>query len=128
MRKTLTISLAAIILLASMSNALVFLNFKLHQSEIARTLCINKEKPKLHCEGKCVLNQRLAAQNDKEQPSPAPFSNLEDNSRLTFFFQWQEDTSNAAISALYKHLFIYQGICSQTIHSPPLLPPEPFFS
>jgi hypothetical protein len=35
----------------------------------ANVLCINKNKPEMHCNGQCVLMQRLKAAMGEEQPS-----------------------------------------------------------
>jgi hypothetical protein len=39
----------------------------LNQDYIARVLCINQDKPQLHCNGKCYLAKQLRAANDTEQ-------------------------------------------------------------
>lgn len=48
-------------------------NFSLNQQEIARMECINKNRPELHCNGKCYLAKQLqkAEQqlDDKKQAS-----------------------------------------------------------
>ncbi|ASW75013.1 hypothetical protein IQ37_00075 [Chryseobacterium piperi] len=38
---------------------------------IVETLCINKDKPEIHCNGKCYLSKELAKTNDTES---TPFS------------------------------------------------------
>lgn len=45
--------------------------FKLNQSEIIRKFCVNKDKPKLHCNGKCHLMKELSmgSKNDKKHNS-----------------------------------------------------------
>lgn len=43
--------------------------------------CINKERPEIHCNGQCILMQKLKAMNiDRQEPeAPAPVKiNLED--------------------------------------------------
>ena len=35
---------------------------------ISTKLCVNKEKPKLHCNGKCQLMKKLAAASEGEKP------------------------------------------------------------
>ena len=49
--------------------------FKWNQTEIAETLCENKDKPALNCNGKCVLSKKLAAAEKEEQQLP-PKSNF----------------------------------------------------
>ncbi len=126
MKKALTISLAAIILIASMSNVVVYLNFKIHQSEIARTLCINKDKPKMHCEGKCILNERLAENNDEGNASSSPLSKLEETYRFPLFFYLAEALLSTSSHVAFEHTFHYNGLSSQSSHSPQLRPPEAY--
>lgn len=123
MKKVLTILLAAILLFASMSNAVVFLCFKINQSEIARTLCINRTKPNLHCKGKCILNERLAENNGKDS-SPAPFSKLEETLRLTLYFHLPVEYLPKSMEAFYPHTFNYRGLQTQSSEVPFLHPPE----
>ncbi len=47
-------------------------SFKINQEYIAKTLCVNKDKPKLSCNGKCVLAKQIKASNDiEENQSPS---------------------------------------------------------
>ena len=45
----------------------MFTSFKLNQNYIAATLCVNKNKPQLHCEGKCYLTKKLKQADEKEK-------------------------------------------------------------
>lgn len=47
----------------------VILAFKLNQDYIATALCENKDKPEMHCNGRCVLAKKLkqAEQNEEKQ-------------------------------------------------------------
>lgn len=49
----------------------VYIDFKLNQDYIARVLCINRDKPELHCEGNCILMQKIkdAQQSDDQDKS-----------------------------------------------------------
>ena len=40
--------------------------YQLNKEYIARVLCENRDKPQLHCDGKCYLAKRLKAQQDKQ--------------------------------------------------------------
>lgn len=37
----------------------ILIDFSIHQDEIAAEHCINKDKPELHCNGKCYLSKEL---------------------------------------------------------------------
>jgi hypothetical protein len=42
----------------------------LNQSYITEKFCINKDNPKLSCNGKCHLKNQLVKQEEKEQKAP----------------------------------------------------------
>ncbi len=46
---------------------MVFLGFEANQNYIAKELCENKDKPEMHCNGKCYLMKKLKQAQDKEQ-------------------------------------------------------------
>lgn len=58
-----TLLLAAILLQMS-STVAVVVSFKINQDYIATYLCVNRNKPELQCNGKCVLMQRMQHQID----------------------------------------------------------------
>lgn len=37
---------------------------------IAKNLCENRDKPKMHCDGKCCLKKKLAKESKEQAPSP----------------------------------------------------------
>ncbi|MHA4895584.1 hypothetical protein ACXZ1K_12595 [Pedobacter sp. PWIIR3] len=39
----------------------------MNQKYIAATLCVNKNKPEMHCNGKCYLMKKLKQAQEKEQ-------------------------------------------------------------
>lgn len=67
LKSIFSIFLALLILLQSFSKTWIILSFKINQDYIAKVLCINRNKPELHCNGKCVLMQRLKASEEKER-------------------------------------------------------------
>ncbi len=44
------------------------LEYVMNYEYISKVLCINKDKPKMHCNGKCHLMQELAKASDAEKP------------------------------------------------------------
>lgn len=59
--------MAFIILLQAFNKTWIVVSFKVNQDYIAKVLCINKNKPEKHCNGKCVLMQRIKASEEQEQ-------------------------------------------------------------
>jgi hypothetical protein len=54
-------------LLQSFSKVWILLSFKVNQEYIAKALCINRSKPEMHCNGNCILMQRLKAAEEQEK-------------------------------------------------------------
>lgn len=44
------------------------LDYLINYDYISKVLCINKDKPKLNCNGKCYLMRQLKKQQDSETP------------------------------------------------------------
>jgi hypothetical protein len=47
------------------SKWLLVLDYTVNKNYIANTLCENRDKPKLHCNGKCQLAKKIAAEEDQ---------------------------------------------------------------
>ncbi len=71
MRKILPLFVLVLILLQSFSKVGVYLSFRVNQTYIAKTLCINKAKPELRCNGKCYLAKKLKQAEEQEQKQNA---------------------------------------------------------
>lgn len=54
-------------LAANLSQLFVYAGFELNQNYIASELCINRDKPQLHCNGKCYLMRKLKQAEQKEK-------------------------------------------------------------
>lgn len=54
-------------LAANFTRLFVFAGFKLNQQYIASTLCENRDKPWLHCNGRCYFMKKIKAAQEKEK-------------------------------------------------------------
>jgi len=79
-------SFTAIFLLLALTSSqfsrlFVYAGFELNQNYIASTLCENRNKPELHCNGKCYLMKKLKQAEDKEkkQAQEAQKKNFQDH-------------------------------------------------
>jgi hypothetical protein len=50
------------------SKWLIVLEYKVNQDYIAKNLCENRNKPKLHCNGKCQLAKKLTEDQKENAP------------------------------------------------------------
>lgn len=60
------LSLVAAMMLSSVAKTVVLADYLLNKDYIAKVLCINRNKPEMHCNGKCHLAKELKKQ---EEPS-----------------------------------------------------------
>lgn len=68
MLKRITAILLLIALItANYSYFFVYAGFELNKKYIATTLCENRDKPQLHCNGKCYFMKRINQANEKEK-------------------------------------------------------------
>lgn len=67
LKNILSIFLVILILLQSFNKTWIVFSFKINQDYISKVLCINRDKPEMHCNGKCVLAKRVEAEEQKEK-------------------------------------------------------------
>jgi len=79
-------SFTAIFLLLALTSSqfsrlFIYAGFELNQNYIASTLCENRNKPELHCNGKCYLMKKLkqAEEKEKKQAQEAQKKNFQDH-------------------------------------------------
>jgi hypothetical protein len=60
--------LMTLVLTQTFSKWMVVLEYSVNKEFIAQKLCVNKAKPKLHCNGKCQMMKRLA-EEEKQNSS-----------------------------------------------------------
>ncbi|SHJ05000.1 hypothetical protein [Pseudozobellia thermophila] len=51
--------------------------YMLFTENFIETLCENKDRPELHCDGKCALSQMIASENDKNDGINLDFLKIE---------------------------------------------------
>lgn len=66
--------LTVLLFLKVLVSPILFLDYELRKEYIIQNYCVNKERPELHCDGKCYLSQRLQqAQAQDEQRATNQF-------------------------------------------------------
>ena len=65
-------------MLQSMALLYVPVEFGINHAYIANVLCVNRDKPQLHCDGKCFLKKEInkAAEQQQEQKNTTSFNSL----------------------------------------------------
>jgi hypothetical protein len=68
--------LLVLVLSQSFSHWFVVLAFNINRDYIAKNLCENRYRPKMHCNGNCVLMRKLKEKEKEEQNQPAAKSEI----------------------------------------------------
>ena len=79
--------------------------YAINKEYISKNLCINKDRPKLHCNGKCQLMKKLA--EEEKQNAPAESSLGKNKTSLEWYWQDlppQEITALAGLKTLWPSL------------------------
>ncbi|ASU32773.1 hypothetical protein [Mucilaginibacter xinganensis] len=111
------------LLAVNFSRFFVFAGFELNKNYIAAKLCENRNKPWLHCNGKCYFAKKIkqAQENEKKETAKDNFSRLE----VSFF---QEPFKLAFIEpvilegnkrAFPQYTYQYKSHYIDTIFHPP---------
>jgi len=119
--KTLVAYLLTIcILFSSMGSTILFVHYTINKNYYAKVLCENKNKPMLHCNGKCRLSKEL---KELEKKADAPFSPLKEKQETVQFFESQDVFSIVLEVQDPKHIAYYQvqtlpEVCFSVFHPP----------
>jgi GMP synthase PP-ATPase subunit len=123
LNRWLTILLLAALISSNFSRVFVYAGFEANQNYIAKVLCVNKERPLMHCDGHCYLMKNLKEvtekekkQEEKENLNRVVFSFFQEPFQMIFteprIFQLQQLTFPA-----YK--YHYGNSFIETIFRPP---------
>lgn len=74
MTRLLAYFLTALLLLQSFGRELLVLHFAVNQAALTAKYCVNKARPRLHCDGKCYLARQL--RRAERGPAKAPTEGL----------------------------------------------------
>jgi hypothetical protein len=69
-------------MLQTFYSGVILTSYMVNKDFIAKNLCENRDKPMMHCNGKCHLRKQLAEQQKKED---APVQSLKEKLELQFF-------------------------------------------
>lgn len=67
-RKIITILLVFSFLSANIGRLAFIIHYELNKREITMKYCVNKDKPWMHCDGKCYLRKELKEEGRKNAP------------------------------------------------------------
>lgn len=67
MKSILSLILLFSFLMVNLSSSVILANYEINKKEITQKYCINKDKPQMHCCGKCQLRKKLAEQQEQQK-------------------------------------------------------------
>jgi hypothetical protein len=110
-------------LLANFSRLVISVGFDLNHKYIADHLCENRNRPWLHCDGKCYFMKKIrqAEENDRRQGTKERLDQLE----IVFFqsandFRFENPASLIPIQiAFTDYRYWYSNPCVKGIFKPP---------
>nr|WP_315030866.1 hypothetical protein [uncultured Chryseobacterium sp.] len=83
--------------------------YAVNYNYIVNTLCVNKSKPELHCNGKCYLSKELAKTNNDTESTP--FNKVKSSGQKILDIYILPDVTKVAITEkipFLKNNFIYE--------------------
>ncbi len=63
------IFLFSIVIIQNFSSLIIEADFFINQDYIAKNLCVNRDKPMMHCNGKCYLAKKLKEEGKSQSPA-----------------------------------------------------------
>ncbi|WP_353723083.1 hypothetical protein [Dyadobacter sp. 676] len=96
-KQWISLSLLGLMLIKVWVIPLLYLDYEIRREYIAANFCENKNRPQMHCNGKCYLAKRIASldEQEKRQAEKNYLSRLIDQAmdqRVDFFFTRQPVT------------------------------------
>jgi len=113
MKGVATIVLLLLLSVQTFSKWMWVLDYNLNRNYIAATLCVNKAKPMLHCNGQCQLAKKLAADDTNSNTSGNTVQKVE---LSTAFFKPETALNLAPLTAavaLPKAVYTLQPCTSE---------------
>ncbi|MCE9538498.1 MAG: hypothetical protein K8R85_04665 [Bacteroidetes bacterium] len=89
MTRFISILLLTGILLQTFSKVVIFVNYEINKEYITKKYCENKNKPKMHCNGKCHMVKQL---NEEDKKENSPLNNLKEKFEVQLFSQDRKTT------------------------------------
>ena len=72
MKIAIGVILFLLVMSQSFKNWIIITEYDLNKDYITKVFCENRNRPKMHCDGKCILAKRMAAAEENETTPTAP--------------------------------------------------------
>jgi hypothetical protein len=121
LKKFIAILAFAGILLQTFSQVVIVAQFYANKDYIAKNLCENRNKPMMHCDGKCCLKKRLAKEGKNQAPSPT--SQKSEQAVTLFYADNKFEITPFVAVAISNHYFNRNDLRTSAFHHSVFHPP-----
>ncbi len=123
-RRYISLFLLFMYILAWMIPYMPYIEYELNKKYIAEVLCENKDKPEMHCNGKCHLKKQIKKANsapEQQQQEPQAPPPLKSDPVITVLFLSKQQSFYAqkCSKIIVPYLINYQFILITDIFHPP---------
>lgn len=73
-QQIICLTLVALLLMQVFSKTIILVQYTVNKEYITNVFCVNKNKPMMHCNGKCHLKKEFNKTDKKEQSPINPFN------------------------------------------------------
>lgn len=119
MRRFVVLILLGAFISVNFNKLVILVHYELYKTTITQKYCVNKDKPWMHCCGKCHLKKQFA-KDDKQQQSPV-FPNLKIDMQLFSSIRypalWHNERDYTLLNSPYKGTYL-RGIHTSLFHPP----------
>ncbi len=120
MKKLVAILAFIGILFQTFHQVVIVAGYYANKDYIAKNLCENRDKPKMHCEGKCCLKKKLAKEAKEQAPSPRSQKSEQVN---LFCNQTKVEISSIAVIPAVSHFLNRNDLRTFPYHHTVFHPP-----
>jgi len=123
LKRALAILLILSLTVSEFQRVFVYAGFKINQGYIAKTLCVNRSRPWMHCNGRCYFMRKLKAaeENEKKQADKDNLNRLEIcffQSEMKFNFE-QDYTERTLTTGFFSYKYAYKDPYQRSLYRPP---------
>lgn len=117
-KQVVSIVLLIAFITVSFSKVILVGYYELNKKQITEQFCVNKDKPQMHCCGKCMLKKKLAEQEQQKSPVVPDLKNEIQLFHSPLTINIVTDLSNG-INISSPYTFVYQtGVNGSVFHPP----------
>lgn len=94
-------------------------DYVMNYDYISKVLCVNKEIPKMHCNGKCHLMKELAKASENEKPSSSDKKSSVQEHEVLFYQPISKleilsvsYRNSSEINSIYSNLYSFSDSCA----------------